>query len=69
MDATRESKVAGKATLSTLLTVLSPMASMRGEGDGAVAEGGAAAGVGDGARDGLDRLDRDTKLSRALALE
>ena len=63
MDTTRESKVAYKAALAALLTVLSPMASTRGEGDGAAAEGGAAAGVGEGARDELDRLDRDTRLS------
>ena len=65
MDATRESKVAYRAALAALLTVLSPMASTRGEGDGAAAEGCAAAGVGEGAREELDRLDRDTRLSRA----
>ena len=59
MDATWESKVSCKATLAVLLTVLSPMASTQGKGDGAAAE------VGEGARDELDRLDRDTRLSRA----
>ena len=63
MDATRESKVACKAALVAVLPVLSPMASMLG--DGAAAEGGAATGGGEGARDELDRLDRDTRLSRA----
>ena len=63
MDATRESNVACKAALAAWLTVLSPMASTRG--NDAVAEDGAAAGVGEEARDELDRLDCDTRLSRA----
>ena len=63
MDATRESNVAWKAALAAWLTVLSPMVLTRGN-DAAV-EDGAAAGVGEEAQDELDRLDRDTRLSRA----
>ena len=59
MDATRESKVAYKAAV---LMVLSAMASTRGEGEGAAADGGVAAGVCE--LDELDHLDRDTRLSR-----
>ena len=63
MDATRESKVACKAALSALLTVLSPMAFTRHGVGGA--EEGRDGGGGDGGRLGEEGLDRDTRLSRA----
>ena len=63
MDATRESKVACKAALLALFTVLSPMVWMW-RGVGGAEEGRDDCG-GDGGRLGEESLDRDTRLSRA----